>query len=669
MNYRPEVDGLRAVAVLAVIANHFSASVLPGGFLGVDVFFVISGYVITASLTKHPAGSAQEFFLGFYARRMKRIVPALIVCVIVTALFGSLFIESGMPEYASSMKTGLFALFGFSNFFLYLEAIDYFGSSAHLNLFTHTWSLGVEEQFYFVFPLLFWLTGLGWLATKGRVAALSVLAVASFALFVWQSSSNPDAAYYLMFSRFWELSIGCIIAVVLNGRRLNAPLLPWAGALELGVAFGISAEHSVYTTPAAVLGTTLIIAAARPGDMLYRLLALKPAVAIGLISYSLYLWHWPVISISRWTIGVDQWTFGPQLVAMFGLATLSYAYVEKPLRRAEWSSGRLLTIGYGLGGSAAAATLIWALVVGFIGPFYSGSPAQLVAKGVQTLTDEKTYNGKTIWRATDCVLTSNNDVGKEIGWKSCMVQINESLSDRSFLVIGNSYSAAMFEMYSVLAERGIGRVVATSSWGASPSPDLENKTRWSEAHQYYWKTVVPELISHLKAGDVLLMVSNSNQVVRGAQDKVSVSRRTLENDLSEIASAMSERGVSVIYMSQPSLAVEAKCTPDMAKKQWFERSDTGRCNYPTHAYSVRMLEPLLDILSRIEQRHSNFYALDLFAQFCPEEICKHTTPSGIFLYRDIYGHPSVEASYAVRPAFLEVVKRAISVQAPLASAN
>ncbi len=131
-DYRPDVDGLRAVAVCAVIANHFSNDLLPSGFLGVDMFFVISGYVITASLTKHPYNSIRDLFLGFYARRIKRLLPALVICVLVTCFLGSLFINSQISDYSRSIKTGFFALFGLSNIYLYKEATDYFGLSAPL---------------------------------------------------------------------------------------------------------------------------------------------------------------------------------------------------------------------------------------------------------------------------------------------------------------------------------------------------------------------------------------------------------------------------------------------------------------------------------------------------------------------------------------------------------
>ena len=155
-SYRPEIDGLRAFAVIAVIINHFNKELLPSGYLGVDIFFVISGFVITSSLYQRTAQTFSEFLSGFYERRVKRLVPALVFFVLVMSLLICLF----NPDPDLSLKTGLASLFGVSNFYLLKQSTDYFSSSTELNVFTHTWSLGVEEQFYLLFPLLAWCSGL-----------------------------------------------------------------------------------------------------------------------------------------------------------------------------------------------------------------------------------------------------------------------------------------------------------------------------------------------------------------------------------------------------------------------------------------------------------------------------------------------------------------------------
>ena len=147
--YRPEIDGLRAFAVVAVIINHFNKEILPNGYLGVDIFFVISGFVITSSLYQRPSENFKDFISWFYERRIKRLVPALSVFVLITSIGICLF----NPNPGTSLLTGQTSLFGLSNVFLLHKATDYFAQSTELNVFTHTWSLGVEEQFYILFPL------------------------------------------------------------------------------------------------------------------------------------------------------------------------------------------------------------------------------------------------------------------------------------------------------------------------------------------------------------------------------------------------------------------------------------------------------------------------------------------------------------------------------------
>jgi peptidoglycan/LPS O-acetylase OafA/YrhL len=162
-DFRPEVEGLRAFAVLSVIVNHFSKSAMPGGFLGVDIFFVISGYVITSSLFRKSEMGIFHFLADFYARRVRRLIPALAVCVLITGMAVILF----DPDPETSVETGVYALFGFSNIHFYLMASDYYGPEAALNAFAQTWSLGVEEQFYLLFPLLLWLLTAGQVGRGG----------------------------------------------------------------------------------------------------------------------------------------------------------------------------------------------------------------------------------------------------------------------------------------------------------------------------------------------------------------------------------------------------------------------------------------------------------------------------------------------------------------------
>ena len=173
--YRPEIDGIRRLAVVAVIINHFYSDILPSGFLGVDVFFVISGFVITSALVDHRSETFRNFIIEFYERRIKRLLPALLFYVIVVSVLISLV----NPEPATSLLTGMASIFGLSNLYLISRSADYFSDSSQLNVFTHTWSLGVEEQFYLIFPLLVWFAGFGRSAASTKVGKKRLFLVIS----------------------------------------------------------------------------------------------------------------------------------------------------------------------------------------------------------------------------------------------------------------------------------------------------------------------------------------------------------------------------------------------------------------------------------------------------------------------------------------------------------
>jgi peptidoglycan/LPS O-acetylase OafA/YrhL len=665
LSYRPEIDGLRAIAVCSVILNHLHSPLLPSGFLGVDVFFVISGYVITRSLLERDHNGLGDLLAGFYARRVKRILPALIVCVVATAFLGALVVNPQAPEYAKSMSAGFFALFGASNIYFAREATDYFGSSAPLNLFTQTWSLGVEEQFYVVFPLLLWLFCRGKERPDGQRRLLMVLvplATASLGAFIWLDLKAPSSAYYMMPPRFWELSLGCMIALLptTSPKGVNAAWA-WIGGIVLIIAMAAPQNLQLYTTLAAVIAAGLLIMTIQTSRMLYAVLASSGMVGIGLISYSLYLWHWSVLALSRWTVGIDVWTAPVLLLVTFGISALSYAYVERPLRRATWSRFRLGTIGYGLAVVCCAAVAVLALK--FAGSMlFTGVSAQMAAKGVQTLFDGKRMDGTVQWHARDCVLSSDADVGKQLDLDRCAIGDRPSGTSPRFLVVGNSYSAAELEMYAVLSDTGQASVSVTSSWGASPTPSIPNDSAWSKANSYYWKQAVPSMISHLNAGDVLVMVSDLSDLSPAEPTAESNAQLgLLKTDLTALASELRPRGIKIIFQAGVPFLRDAQCPPDAAVNQWFNFGRSLPCVYFSKQETIDRLSPLNAILSDVKRENDNFIVYDFLPVLCPEDVCRYQNGQGTFLYRDVFSHPSLEAGALGREGFLVTAKRAMRV--------
>lgn len=334
MQYRREIDGLRAVAVLPVILHHAAQGMLPGGFTGVDIFFVISGYLITAILAGDIA-SGHFSLATFYERRARRILPALFVVVLACLPVAWIILwPAQLREFGQSIVAVVFFV---SNIFFWRKS-GYFDDATQLKPLIHTWSLGVEEQFYLLFPLL--LLGLWRLGPRRAMLAIAGLALVSLLAAEHFASRAPSANFYLAPTRAWELLAGALCALFLKDRQQPvSEALSLAGLAMLVAAFLWLDEHVRFPGFSALLpvvGTALIILFAAPGTLVGRLLSTRPFVGIGLISYSAYLWHQPLFAFARhWR---DQEP-PPPIMAGLALLTLllawaSWAVVERPFRRA-----------------------------------------------------------------------------------------------------------------------------------------------------------------------------------------------------------------------------------------------------------------------------------------------------------------------------------------------
>ncbi|ADU49150.1 acyltransferase 3 [Intrasporangium calvum DSM 43043] len=366
---RPDIQGMRALAVLMVVLFHAGAP-LPGGFVGVDVFFVISGYVITSMLSRELAASGRIRLGRFYLRRFKRLTPALAVVVAFTLLASTLLL-SPMGGQQSAAKTALGAMLLAANVVIARESGDYFGAPAEANPLLHTWSLSVEEQFYFVFPLLLagtWAFARRRNGVPGPIAAIGLVAGLSFALAVAGSAglrhSNPyvDAVlsaltgFYSPLTRVWEFAVGALLALgLLRYKRLSSGSAGMSGVAGIGLLaasvwlIGAATPFPGVWTLLPVIGTgLLLVAGTRGANGVSRLLARGPLVKIGDWSYSLYLWHWPFIVLAKVAWPTIPAAVPLAAIASFVPAYVSYRWVEQPIRQMEIRSGRRLVRVVGL---------------------------------------------------------------------------------------------------------------------------------------------------------------------------------------------------------------------------------------------------------------------------------------------------------------------------------
>jgi len=435
-HYRADIDGLRAVAVLAVIVFHYWSFPLPSGYLGVDVFFVISGYVITAYLFAADKIAWTDFLLTFYVRRIKRLMPALVTCVVISSMLFAL-VTTHAPKEA--FASGAWSLVGFSNVYLLNESQNYFALDAELIPFTHTWSLGVEEQFYLVYPALIACFGYSWRRrnqTVGRAAtAIFVLSAASFCLYLFLQSRSPIAAFYLMPTRFWELGAGGLTYLATASRvTLGGPWIANVCMLGIVGCFVTPSAWTPVTLPLCVALTALLVLAnGRAPSMASNALSFGPIVGLGRISYSLYLWHWTTLVIGKWTFG-DSPGLSPILLALATLfAIASYFFIEAPLRRTDWTGSKARTLAVGVFASFAAFLFVDRAMSSFAKHYDADLPALVGVPAPEA------------WRPNPC--NGREAVSKLRDPLTFCLAANRSPAKPHVLyLLGDSHAAQLFEM-------------------------------------------------------------------------------------------------------------------------------------------------------------------------------------------------------------------------------
>lgn len=351
MKYRPEIDGLRAIAVLPVMIFHAGLTALSGGFVGVDIFFVISGYLITSIIFREI--EADKFsFINFYERRARRILPALYFVLITCIPFAWLFL---VPEDYVDFSNSLMGVVAFISNIVFWKQFDYFSASAEYIPLLHTWSLAIEEQYYLFFPVL--LIILYRFVPKAFFLSLSLLFFGSLLLAEFGSAYKPSATYYLLPTRFWELLIGSLIALFIryNTLRINNVSLEKKNVLSLFgfflilISFIIIDESTPFPSFWALMptiGAGLIILFANEGTLINRLLSQKILIGIGLISYSAYLWHQPIFVFLRHQhlITVNFFTMTAGFMLSLVLAFFSWKFIEAPFRNKNKTSRKFVFI-------------------------------------------------------------------------------------------------------------------------------------------------------------------------------------------------------------------------------------------------------------------------------------------------------------------------------------
>jgi peptidoglycan/LPS O-acetylase OafA/YrhL len=469
VEYRREIDGLRAIAVIPVIFFHAGIEMFSGGFVGVDVFFVISGYLITSIILKEKE-QGKFSIINFYARRARRILPALFFVMLASILFAWLWL---LPGDLEDFSKSLAAVSLFISNFLFLQESGYFATASELIPLLHTWSLAVEEQFYVLFPLFLML--LWWLRKRWILGAIILVGVLSLALAQWGAYQRPLATFFLLPTRAWELMLGASAAFfllygnnakkMLDHNKLTSELFGLVGLLLICVAVVFFNEKvpfpSVYALVPTV-GTVLIILFSSDETMVGKLLGAKVLVGIGLVSYSAYLWHHPIFVFARHRSDgeIGQYLYVVLIASSFVLALFSWRYVERPFRDKAKVSQKSIFV-YSLAGS------LFFIAVGWVGYYMEGFSARLSEEQRSLLAFRK-YDKAKIYRDHECFLYP------EQSYKDFSRKCGEFDNSRSSLLIwGDSHAAALsFGLREIH-----GNVMQYTASGCPPIKGFKNPKR------------------------------------------------------------------------------------------------------------------------------------------------------------------------------------------------
>ncbi|MFL2864285.1 MAG: acyltransferase family protein [Pirellulaceae bacterium] len=532
IQYRPEIDGLRGVAVLAVILFHLDMG-LSGGFVGVDVFFVISGFLITSIIMADL--EAGTFSLkAFWIKRLRRLAPANFVMLSVTLLLGLVVLLPG--ELVSLVKAQLAQVVFFANFHFAFR-IDYFDPIAALNPLLHTWSLAVEEHFYLVLPLLLLLC-----FKQGKRVVLATvvgLMVLSFLFSLWRVEQNQALAFYLLPSRAWELLLGCGLAFLpaaskrtSSKQELFQIVIAASSLVALGYGIFCYDETTLFPGANALLpcmATVGLIYGTQRDNFVRRLLSLPWLVGIGLISYSLYLWHWPIVVFTKLAFRSEP---SPLLslvlvILCFVPAYLSWKYIEQPFRKRRWCSSdkKFLLSGLALGTFFVISSLLIIRMYGlperFDARFYDVVHATVSDRFQRSSAETIQERGLPIVGAAD--------------------------RTTRFVVWGDSHAAAISELVNDLAkEVGVSGYIASRS----ATIPLLKEGSGGRSDQQVWNEAVYDFIKQKQIKNVIFVARWSAYINRQAGRLECYSRAEFEDAVRLTLQRLESEGIHVWILPQ-----------------------------------------------------------------------------------------------------------------------
>jgi peptidoglycan/LPS O-acetylase OafA/YrhL len=647
--YRPDIDGLRALAILPVVLFHYRVPGFSGGFVGVDVFFVISGYLI-AGLIYGEMHQGRFSILKFYERRIRRIFPALFaVLIAATAAAWFILFPSDFERYAGS----LFATAFFASNIGFWRELGYFDVVAEQKPLLHLWSIAVEEQFYILFPAI--LLALAGRSKARALATVSTILAASFAFSVWAVHAGPAFAFYMLPSRAWELMLGAVLAIAgfaAPSSRALREVLAVSGIALIATGVFVFTAATPFPGAAALLpcvGTALVVFTGQAPTTVNAVLSKRPLVFIGLISYSLYLWHWPLFVFTRDALGRDlrPWETAGLIVLAFALAILSWRFVERPFRKRGFRPPRWKLFGGALATIALTAGCGAAVVADRGVPQRYPVDVQKILAGLHDVDS----------RAVTCFGMTGDDVR---AGKLCRIG-DLSAEAPSFVLWGDSHAGSIIPAVDAIAKREhrAGLFAATDS-----CPPLLGVTRLDAWKCKDFNDAVIALATRPEIRDVILDARWAKNAEGTSYGDEPPGRILLADDegrgidgpstnavflrgLTRIVEALTAAKKKVILIGS---APEIGWAVPVVLAQMRLRGDTRAMDLPLATHLRRQRNVMADFaLMRTKYGVSVVDPADVL---CDDRVC-HVMRGGVPLYRDEH-HLSATAARLLIPSIAKV---------------
>jgi peptidoglycan/LPS O-acetylase OafA/YrhL len=627
LGYRADIEGLRAIAILLVLAAHAGVPWLAGGFVGVDVFFVLSGFLITGLLLREIAGTGPVALADFYLRRLRRLMPALVAMVVVVSPIAAIVLAPGQQLGQSSAAA--MAVLWLSNVYFAFAQLDYFSADANSNLFLHTWSLGVEEQFYLLWPaLLLWVLGkhrgLERL-THLRSAMLGVAALSLLSCLVLTPRA-PQLAFYMMPMRAWEFAIGALVWLYSPKEKSVSPILGlrdsvstartgigWLGLaliIGAGIAFNPDMSYPGWRALLPSLGTAAILStgfgiAPRGAS---RLLVWRPLQALGRVSYSWYLWHWPVLLLGYAVLGSQSpWVRAMEILLSLAIAVISYRYVESPIRRQTyWLDHQRVTL---------AGTLFVAVLVNLLAmQWFSLTVAQM--QNPELRRYESARSDKPIIYAKGCDDWVRSDIVHP-----CI--FGPEHATHTVVLMGDSIAGQWFPALSWVLERPDWRLLVLTK---SSCPMVDESFFYARIGREYtecssWRRHALRQVAAIRPDIVVLGTASTNAFTQ---------TQWIEGTARVLETISAESGHVYVMRSTPHLPFDGPdcLTNHKGRPNWLNSLQV--CDAPAaddHEQQV------FQWLRRAGERFANVQTVDLNDLICPGGRCSAEL-NGVIVFRD-----------------------------------